>query len=554
MSPESEPLSYADLLNLLDTAKQLTSQVSLPELLATILVRAKQLTASAKASVFLYDAAQNALYAAAASGDDAAKFLAEFGEKSDKRVPMQSKAGRVFSSGEPLMSDSLVSDPEHFKGVDAEVKSESVSMVCVPMACVDLSSGSTHRIGVIQLLNKQSGKYTERDLALLGYFSDQAAVAIQNAALLRQMLSHAGLYSTRLAADLIDQLNAPAHEELLTLMFADMRGFTQLCQTINNPVEIQKLLGRFLTMVTETLLDAGGVVNKQLGDGVLAFFRQPGGPRQAVDAAFRIIELFSVMRGQWDHDYSQDLSFLDVGFGIATQRVMLGAIGSGKVRDFTAIGPGVNLAAALEKLARNGKRVMIDHGTFTAIEEVAGEATSDTFVLKKPGQDVGIRYKIYHLANLKGHAPAELRKPGGSLKIFLCHASEDKDAVRELHQRLAQDGFEPWLDKDALIGGQDWEEEIHKAVRGSDLVVVCLSERSVAKAGFLNRELSAAIDAANEQPEGAIFLVPARLELCQMPRKLTHWQWIDLFEAEGYKSLLKSLRRRAEQLRQVQHS
>jgi hypothetical protein len=51
------------------------------------------------------------------------------------------------------------------------------------------------------------------------------------------------------------------------------------------------------------------------------------------------------------------------------------------------------------------------------------------------------------------------------LKVFLCHASADTVAVRDLYTRLTQDGVDAWLDKEKLLPGQDWELEIRKAMR-----------------------------------------------------------------------------------------
>ena len=68
------------------------------------------------------------------------------------------------------------------------------------------------------------------------------------------------------------------------------------------------------------------------------------------------------------------------------------------------------------------------------------------------------------------------------LRVFLCHASQDKPIVRELYQRLrAEDWIDPWLDKEKLLPGQDWELEIEKSVETADVVIVCLSKKSVVK-------------------------------------------------------------------------
>ena len=131
------------------------------------------------------------------------------------------------------------------------------------------------------------------------------------------------------------------------------------------------------------------------------------------------------------------------------------------------------------------------------------------------------------------------------LKVFLCHSKEDKPKVRELYRQLVADGFDAWLDEENLLPGQDWDLEIRKAVRESDVVVICLSNRSVTKTGYVQREIRFALDIADEQPEGAIFLIPAKLEECQVPSRLSKWQWVNLFESVGYEKLKRSLTYRA---------
>jgi len=135
------------------------------------------------------------------------------------------------------------------------------------------------------------------------------------------------------------------------------------------------------------------------------------------------------------------------------------------------------------------------------------------------------------------------------LKVFLCHASGDKPAVRDLYRRLRSDGIAPWLDEEDLLPGQDWQLEIPKAVRSSDAVIICLSSRAITKAGYVQKEIKDALDVADEQPEGAIFLIPLRLEECEAPERLRRWQWVDLFRETGYERLLRALRARAEHLR-----
>jgi len=141
----------------------------------------------------------------------------------------------------------------------------------------------------------------------------------------------------------------------------------------------------------------------------------------------------------------------------------------------------------------------------------------------------------------------ELETPR-SLRVFLCHSSGDKPTVRELYQRLCADGIDAWLDEEKLLPGQDWQREIPRAVRASDVVIVCLSRSSITKAGYVQKEIKFALDVADEQPEGTIFLIPAKLEACEVPERLTRWQWVNLYEPKGYERLMKALRARADAL------
>lgn len=143
---------------------------------------------------------------------------------------------------------------------------------------------------------------------------------------------------------------------------------------------------------------------------------------------------------------------------------------------------------------------------------------------------------------------AEKTQSERRLRVFLCHSSRDKLAVRKLYERLFSDGLNPWLDEERLVAGQDWDLEISKAVRDSDVVVVCLSRSSITKAGYIQKEIKFSLDIADEQPEGAIFLIPLRLEQCDVPHRLRRWHWVDLFDERGYQRLLSSLEKRAYQV------
>ena len=134
------------------------------------------------------------------------------------------------------------------------------------------------------------------------------------------------------------------------------------------------------------------------------------------------------------------------------------------------------------------------------------------------------------------------------LRVFLCHASADKPAVRAIYHRLKADGFAPWLDEENLLPGQDWQEEIPTAVRACDVVLVFLSHVSISKEGYLQREIRDVIFVEEEKPEGTIFIIPVRLQEVVVPRRLSRWQYADLFQEDGYGLLTGALKARASAL------
>ncbi|MEO1255002.1 MAG: GUN4 domain-containing protein [Bacteroidota bacterium] len=135
------------------------------------------------------------------------------------------------------------------------------------------------------------------------------------------------------------------------------------------------------------------------------------------------------------------------------------------------------------------------------------------------------------------------------IRIFLAHASEDKAAVIELYNHFKENGFQPWLDKVDLLPGQNWQAEISKAIKNSHVFIACLSQNSVQKRGYIQREFRMALNAMADQPPGQIYLIPVRLDDCQIPKlrqeeygiSLRDYQWVDLFEPSGYEHLLRGI-------------
>lgn len=130
-----------------------------------------------------------------------------------------------------------------------------------------------------------------------------------------------------------------------------------------------------------------------------------------------------------------------------------------------------------------------------------------------------------------------------NLLVFISHASEDNAAAKRLTKRLKDDGFDPWLDLERLLPGQDWNLEIEKSMRESGAILLCFSEVSVAKEGYIQKEYKRAKAIEEEKPEGTMFLFPVRLDDCEIPNFIRDKQWVDY--PDGYEKLVAALSLRA---------
>lgn len=134
------------------------------------------------------------------------------------------------------------------------------------------------------------------------------------------------------------------------------------------------------------------------------------------------------------------------------------------------------------------------------------------------------------------------------LSVFICHAKEDKPVARGLFDLLFTEGFVPWLDEMNLLPGEDWNLAIQRAIRTTDVVAVLLSAKAVSKSGYVQKEITFALDVLAEKPEGTIFLVPVLIDDCKIPDKLKHLHAAKLAESAGLGKLISALKARAKSL------
>ena len=115
-------------------------------------------------------------------------------------------------------------------------------------------------------------------------------------------------------------------------------------------------------------------------------------------------------------------------------------------------------------------------------------------------------------------------------RVFIAYVQEDLSFAKKLYQAFEESGFRPWLDKKRLMPGQNWPRAIETAIHTSDFFVACFSRRAISKRGSFHSELRYALFCAAKVPLEEIFLIPLRLDDCQVPNRVSKQiQYLDLF-------------------------
>ena len=168
----------------------------------------------------------------------------------------------------------------------------------------------------------------------------------------------ARLFGTYVPPQLVDEmLERPQHYSMraeskeLTVMFCDMRGFTQLSEQMA-PVELQALLNEVFSRLTEIISAHRGTVDKYMGDCVMAFWGAPVDmPDHATLAVQAAIDMAAAVRQIDQAHQARGLAGISVGIGLNTGVMSVGDMGSAVRRSYTVVGDAVNLAARLEGLS-----------------------------------------------------------------------------------------------------------------------------------------------------------------------------------------------------------
>jgi len=190
-------------------------------------------------------------------------------------------------------------------------------------------------------------------------------------------------------------------KRMITIVFADIRGFTQMSEHMD-PWEISKLLNEYFNKMTEIIFRNGGTIDKFIGDAIMILF---GAPVSQEDASFRAVKTACEMREElknlrrnWQKAKGQ---VFDIGIGIHSGEAFVGNLGSDNHKEYTALGDAVNTAARLEGKALAGQ-ILFSDAVWREIGHLVKFNELESLILKGKSRP----QEVYELLGIIEETPA----------------------------------------------------------------------------------------------------------------------------------------------------
>ena len=300
---------------------------------------------------------------------------------------------KVMRDRVALLSQDARADVQ-LQGAQSIVSQGVRSTICAPL----ITESSVHGVIYADRLDPFSA-FSEDHLELITAVAAQAAVIVETVRahdrLAREEVARANygrFLPEYVVKELLENPNSfrlGGVNQTITVLFADIRGFTSLSER-ENPERVVRLLNRYFTAMTEIIFEHGGTLDKYIGDGLMALFGAPTTtPNDAINAAKAAIAMQRKINSLNGELVAEGLSPVTVGIGLHTGDALIGYIGSEKRSEYTAIGDTVNLAARLESNARGGQ-ILLSEATAQAIGNAFPMVAREPITVKNRVQPVSL--------------------------------------------------------------------------------------------------------------------------------------------------------------------
>jgi adenylate cyclase len=285
------------------------------------------------------------------------------GGEPDEAMPLsQTVLSEVLAHKKAVLSTDAITDGR-FQAAASIVALSMRSAMCVPLLYEDEIFGAMH-VDSLQ----RAHAFTPKDLQILTSVANQAAVALKNASLLRNLEEEAEtrarlgrLLSPNLVEEVVSgqiDLTQGGERRDAAVMFSDIRGFTAMSAQMDAS-EVTTMLNEYFEVMVDVVFELGGTLDKYMGDAIMALFGVPKADDDAtaqavrcglrMEAALRSLNRIRTARGEQP---------IQMGIGINSGEVIWGPLGSQRTMDYTVIGDVVNVASRLCSHAEAGSLVV----------------------------------------------------------------------------------------------------------------------------------------------------------------------------------------------------
>jgi adenylate cyclase len=349
---------------LLAVGKTLSSTLTPQEVMQQVMELVFQMENVERGFVMLYDERKGFLPAIVLYKDEH--------QRADPFGPVLSKTviDQVMTERVPVLIRDVSRD-QRFSTSESLRISGIRSAMCAPLIYKDKIFGLFY----VDCLGKPYA-FSKEELDIFSVVAAEAAIsydrAHSHAELSRRAIERQALerFMSSVVVEKIlaspDEIRLGGENQMATILFADIRGFTRLSERLP-PQKVVELLNEYFSEMTDLIFDNGGTLDKYLGDGIMALFGapwpKPDDAQRAVRTAGAMQRALVALNRQWQ---ARGQEPLQMGVGINTGQVTAGNIGSSKRMDYTVIGDAVNLASRLCAHAAGGQ-VLISKSTFREI-------------------------------------------------------------------------------------------------------------------------------------------------------------------------------------------
>jgi len=195
----------------------------------------------------------------------------------------------------------------------------------------------------------------------------------------------------------IDDLKLGGKRAIVTVLFSDIRGFTSMSEKMSAE-DVTKILNEYFTEMEPIITKYNGVINKFIGDAVMAIFGEPiqdiNHPVNAVRCAYEMLKKVEYLREKWLREGKPKI---EIGIGICTGEVFIGNIGSEARMEYTVIGDTVNLASRIESFNKVYKtNLLVSSSTYSYISDVADVIKINEVKIRGKAQKMNI-YEVLRI-------------------------------------------------------------------------------------------------------------------------------------------------------------